>query len=311
MRKYEHDPVNLVYDKMAEDQLAQTRRPSSRHFRASEADKCKRQLWYRISQWRPKPNDGWLEHLGIQGDVDHDTSRDIFRHYGAEFDGLSFIREEDGTLRVDELESHRKSFNVDGTEVTIACRADGLINIGEMLGQMTDGEYDGDGWALLEVKGMDGWTWRYANNAFIKGGMDGVKKYIEDKRRSYIWQMTVTMKLTGKGHAYLLVKDRSMSQHGFHNPETGERIGGGVWEFDPEIWERILKRFATVQRAVVSGEPPRPEFADGSKQCDQCPFYYACHGATNRKAKGLEPHTVYPVDGEEGFHNDPVEDSDS
>lgn len=308
--RYKDDPVNLVYDKMADEQLAKTHRNTSRHFRASEADRCKRQLWYRISQYRPAPNDGWLEHLGVQGDVDHDTARDIMRHYGASLDGLKFVREEDGTLRVEELESHRKSFDVDGTEVTIACRADGMIDIGGLLNELYDGKYEGDGWALLEVKGMDGWSWKYANEAFIRGGMNGVKSYIEEKKRSYVWQMTVTMKLTDKDHAYLLVKDRSMAQHGFHNPETGERIGGGVWKFDPELWQRILRRFATVQRAVESGEAPRPEFADGSKQCSQCPFYYLCHGAANRKARGMEPYVLYPVEGEEDYHNDPEEESD-
>jgi hypothetical protein len=79
MKKYQSDPVNLVYDQMEAEQLAKTHRASSRHFRASESDQCKRRLFYRISQYRPAPYDGWLEHLGLQGDVDHDTARDIFR----------------------------------------------------------------------------------------------------------------------------------------------------------------------------------------------------------------------------------------
>jgi hypothetical protein len=186
-----------------------------------------------------------------------------------------------------------------------------MINIAGLLEELSDGEYEGDGWALLEVKGMDGWSWKYANQAFTSGGMDGVKAYIEEKKRSYIWQMTVTMKLTDKGHAYLLVKDRSMAQHGFHNQETDERIGGGVWEFDPALWTRILNRFRAVQLAVTAGEAPRPEYADGSKQCNQCPFYYRCHAAFKREAAGKKPYIVYPVEGEEDYHDDPTEDEDS
>ena len=303
--RYKADPVNRMYDRMAEEMLERTLRTSSRYFRASEAGDCKRKLWYRISGYRPAPNDGWLKHLGIQGDVDHDVVRDMLLHYGAELEGLKFAREEDGSVSVEELEKVRETFDVDGTDVTIACRSDGSIHIRELLDEVFP-DHGTDGLALLEVKGMDGFSWRWANKAFAADGMDGVKEYIEEKK-PYVWQMNTTMKLVGRPYAYLMVKDRSLSQSGFHNESNGERIGGGVWKFDPNLWKRTLNRMAIVRRAVDSGEPPRPDHAEGSKACKQCAWSYLCHGAEGRRRMGLEPAIVYPVPGEEDFHVEPVQ----
>ena len=97
-----------------------------------------------------------------------------------------------------------------------------------------------------------------------------------------------------RAHALLLiVKDRSSGTLGVYDMDTGERSGITL-DFDPEVFQLILRRFGFVMQSLKSGEAPLPEYTAKSNECKYCSFYYACHGAIERAKKGLEPTILYP-----------------
>lgn len=277
------DPVQALYDSLDEEGIEGARAHTAppRRFRASEASKCVRETWYRLSGCRPAPRQARNFIYGINGDADHDITRQLMNHHGVRVGGVTFDPE---TGEAVEHMSVRKEFEVEQAGRTIpiemACRADGELETPR-------------GSAVLEIKGMGYYPYDWLNKAFVKGGHDGALKRIHDKHKSYVWQTQVTMALTGHKLCYLLVKDRSTGTLGLHNPETGERSGIYI-EFDPELFEQIKQRFALIKRKLQDGEPPMPEFADGSNECSWCPFYYMCHGAQVRRNKGEEPAVLYP-----------------
>jgi radical SAM protein with 4Fe4S-binding SPASM domain len=60
---------------------------------------------------------------------------------------------------------------------------------------------------------------------------------------------------------------------------------------------KILSKLARIEEHIKEGKPPMAEYRDGSKECDQCDFYYLCHGAVKRKLAGQDPIVEYPVPG--------------
>jgi CRISPR/Cas system-associated exonuclease Cas4 (RecB family) len=228
---------------------------------------------------------------GTCGDVDHDITRQIFDHYGIKVGGIE--HNEDGSVK--ETMFFTEEFTVESAKgpvtVTVSSRADGEIDTPR-------------GNALLEIKGKGYWPFDWLQKAFTGGyrsaehgqmspGHDAMLQRVKEKHKDNYWQTQITMKLTKHKVAYLLYKDRSTGQLGVRNEETGERSGVYV-EFEPELFESILQRFAYVKRKLEEGKPPAPEFSDGSKECSYCPFYYMCHGAEKRRVKGQTPAIKYP-----------------
>lgn len=287
------DPVQELYDKMEEHGLdvARAHRRPVQRFRASEAAACVRQIWYRLSGYRPSPRTPDSQMYGTCGDVDHDVTRQILEHFGIEVGGVA--HKEDGS--VEELMFFTEKFVVETptgpVEVVISGRADGEIETPR-------------GRALFELKGKGYWPFDWLQKAFVSGfrskdhgqmpgGHEAMLQRVKEKHKDNYWQTQVMMKLTKHTLTYVLYKDRSTGQLGVVNETTGERSGVYV-EFEPELFEQILERFAFVKRKLDEGKPPAPEHSAGSKECSYCPFYYLCHGAEERRAKKKKPVIKYP-----------------
>jgi CRISPR/Cas system-associated exonuclease Cas4 (RecB family) len=276
------DPVQVVYEQLREDGIHEVRQHTAppKRFRASEAANCVRQTWYRLNGDRPAPRDAVGYIYGINGDVDHDVTRQLFNHHGQAIGGVTFDKDGEATEHM----WGRKEYNIEqagrNVKFTLTCRADGSIETPR-----------GD--SLLEIKGMGHWPYEWLNKAFVSGGHAEALDRVKKKHSKYLYQVHVTMALTGYRQCYLLVKDRGTGTLGLHNPDTGERSGIYI-EFDDELWETMLQRFAYIQRKLDEGKPPPPEFAAGSNDCKYCPFNYLCHEANERRARGIEPAVLYP-----------------
>ncbi len=282
-KKAEKDPAQALYDALNEQGIHEARNHTAppRRFRASEASDCRRKIYHRHSGARPKPRDAQGFIYGINGDADHDISRQMLNHHGIEVGGVTF---DPVTGEAVEHLFYREEVMVPMGQreipVTVTCRADGEINTPR-------------GMAVLEIKGMGFYPNQWLNKAFETDGHDGALARVHEKHKSYLYQCQVTMALTGHKLCYLMVKDRSTGTLGLHNKETGERSGIYI-EFDPDLYAEILQRFAYVKMKLEKDEVPIPEFADGSFNCNYCDFHYLCHGATNRRNRGEEPAILYP-----------------
>lgn len=288
------DPIQHLYDMMTENQIDKVRthyKPSAR-FRASESADCMRKIWHRLRGDKPAPRSAEGMMYGIIGDIDHDITRDLLNQSGCtvghvEYDG-------DGAPGRETLQG-RRIYTVDlngkDIEVEVSARADGSLNTPK-------------GRALLEIKGISAWAYDWMNKAFINGGHQGVVDYIKEKRPGWYSQMQVSMALFGYDICYLIVKDRSSGTLGFRNPETGER-SGAYFQFDPDFFRQTLQRFAFVKSKLGAPDDqgPRPEFAAKSKECGFCDWRWRCHGADERRKKGLEPVYLYPGPQQQEYHD--------
>lgn len=283
------DPVELVYNDLDHQGLEEVRghKTPTQRIRASEVSNCARQIYYRLYGKRPAPRDGRSNMYGICGDNDHDLSRAFLKNVGVEIEGVTFA--DDG-----QQEAKHKVMTVDTVgpdgepiQVTFSSRADGIL------------PNTPRGRALLEIKGMGKWAYKYLTEAYNKGGHDGALGYVLKKIRKYAWQMEVTMHLYKLELAYLLVKERDSGTLGVVDDE-GKR-SGIYMESTEERWAEILKHAAYVMHCLKKGEPPIKEYSAGSMDCKFCPFKYTCHDKDDRiakkaagKIKESEPDEQYP-----------------
>ena len=304
------DPVQQLYDWLNERGLNEARNHSAppRRFRASEASNCTRSIWFRLKGSRPAPRNARGQLFGIGGDAHHDVTRQLFEHTGSPIGGVTY--NEDGS--VDEHMLVRREYTVrtpDGRDITfdVTSRADGKITTPR-------------GEALCEIKSTGHWPYEWLSSAYTEGfkpvggdkippGHDAALARVKEKHKSWYWQCQVTMALCGYKLCYLIVKDRSGEAIGLHNTETGE--SGGIYiPFDQVVFDEILQRFAYASRKLADGEKPVAEFAAKSQTCSYCDFRYLCHGAAERRAKGLEPAVLHPgPQFEEHDDGEAVEDS--
>jgi hypothetical protein len=250
---------------------------------------------------------------GVCGDLDHDATRQLLTHYGAPVEGIVYS----GDGAQEEQMYVRKTY-----EVPIPGR-EGFCTTIEVVSR-ADGEMEtARGKRLVEIKGTGFYPYKWLNAAFTEGykddagvkhppGHDAALARIKDKHPKWYAQMQVTSALSGyedRG-AYLIVKDRSTGTLGVYNEGTGERTGIYV-PFEPKMYEEILDKFAFVKRAVRSGEIPAQGYPRKSKTCEYCDFRWACHGADERREKGLTPEHLYPGPQMEEYHDAPEQDADT
>lgn len=282
------DPILHLYEQMTEDGLNEVRSYSTppKRFRASEAADCVRKIWYRLSGYRPAPRDASGKMYGVAGDADHDITRQLFTHYGIKVTGIQI--NEDGTIK--ETMYPRVQFPVEHAGQTymvdIIARADGQIETPR-----------GD--CLLEIKGTGYYRYDWLRKTYEKEGLSGAEARVKAKHSSWYAQCQVTMSLTGLKRTYLVVKDRASATLGvYREDEHGKPIlesrTGQYIELDEAAFAQTLQRFAYVMRKLEEGKAPAPEFTAGSMECNYCPFFYLCHGATQREAAGLKPAILYP-----------------
>jgi CRISPR/Cas system-associated exonuclease Cas4 (RecB family) len=310
------DPVARMYQKRDEDAREAVRnykKPPVR-FRASELADCKRQIFYRLSGYVPKPRYGFNDDWGIDGDVHHDIVRQQLLNWDVRLAGITQL--EDGSTEEDRFITH--DFDVDGRIVTVSTRQDGWIY------------HEDYGWMMLEIKSVGHWPQTYMQKAYTDGyttahgvelpaGEDAALAYIIDKKPDYIAQINIGLAIHRArsiaqrpfpdeerytlDHAFLILKDRSNCHIGYH-PDNGMPVLGGiVVPYDQANVDHTLRRLYITKGKVTDGVPPLPEYPAGSKQCGYCPFKYACHDADKRRKQGLSPAVVYP-DPAVGIHFD-------
>jgi CRISPR/Cas system-associated exonuclease Cas4 (RecB family) len=289
------DPIERIYkqrDELGREAARNYRIPTQR-FRASELADCKRRMWYRRMGYVPAPDTGFKMDWSIDGDLHHDVIRQIMLDGGVELAGIT--QNEDGTT--DEDMFHKHTFEHDGLGLTVSTRQDGWV------------KHDEHGWMLMEIKTVGHWKHKYMHDAYVAGGHDGVLEYLNEKYRSYIYQIHAGLAIAkargpkylpfdpSEKHtldlAYLIIKDRSNCHIGFHDDERGV-LGGVLVPFNDDTWNVVLNRMAAVQRKYAENVPPRPEYTSSSAPCSYCPYRYACHDAEKRRRKGQTPAIVYP-----------------
>ena len=276
------DPCQQLYDSLDAEGLHSAREHTSppRRFRASEANNCVRLIWHRLHGDRPAPRNGRSLMYGVCGDVDHDLTRQLYNAHGVPIGGVTFGDDNQGIEHM----FYRKEIMIEtptGTvPVTITARADGELETPQ-------------GPALLEIKGMGFYYYKFLNEAFEKGGHQACIERLNDKHMSYMRQMQISMYLSGHKLCYLVVKDRASGTIGLHNSDTGERTGIYV-PFDQELFDDTMQRFAYVTRKLDENEAPLPEKTPGSNDCGWCEFRYRCHDMMKREKNGEEPFILYP-----------------
>lgn len=287
------DPIARIYELRDEEgrESIRTYRSPPQRFRASELSACKRQIWYRHCGYIPKVRYGFNDDWGVDGDVHHDVIRQMMLKYGTKLAGIT--QDESGETHEDPFVVH--SFDHKGREIKISTRQDGWI------------WHDDYGWMLLEIKSVGHWPMKYMDEAYQKGGHDGLYDYLEEKKPEWFAQVHAGMAIaqdTGKvpfpledkhtlHHAYILVKDRSNCHMGFHSEEHGVS-GGIIVSFDDDKWDAILQRLYHTKGKVLDGTAPLREYTSSSKHCGYCAFRYLCHDADKRRKAGLEPAILYP-----------------
>jgi len=282
------DPFIRLYAAIAAEEIERIRhyRKPAQRFTASEAGNCPWRLWFKLRGYRPAPNTPEAVLRMLQGEIDHNLIRNLFRKYNIDIKGVTFDATTDYMgAPVFETMTARKSFEIpmpDGLTdtITLSARADGAVETDE-------------GWAIFEFKGMGQWAYDHLNDEALMGD-EYLLKRLEAKHRYYIWQMQISMLLFDYQLAYLGPKHRSDAQYGLERKD-GTRFGVVIKRNDAKILE-IQQSLAMIQRHVRNGTPPPKSCRElkGSGSCNNCEFYHLCHGADERKKKGLEPVVLYP-----------------
>jgi CRISPR/Cas system-associated exonuclease Cas4 (RecB family) len=291
------DPFERLYEAMGAELIQEARdhKPSALRFTASTVGNCPWRQWYNLSGYRPAPLSPEAKVRMIQGEIDHNVIRNLFRKYGIEVRGVEFFVDEHSDYEfvdrnylgwpVWETMSVRKTVSVgmpDGLTDTIelSARADGVVDTPE-------------GEAIFEFKGMGQWPYKKMQEAMTADGAGSALAKVR-ANKWYSWQMQVSMFLFGFERAWLGMKHRSDAQCGII---TADGVRNGVLlPYDQKLVDEILQTLAAIQRLVRKGEPPdrtQRELKD-SGACRNCEFFYVCHGADERKKKGLEPVVLYP-----------------
>ena len=279
------DPVQFLYAEIEKNEIEKIKRfkRSPMRFRASEAADCSRKIWYRLTGHMPVPRSAFLELVSQSGNIHHDFVRHLLHLYGVKLHGLAM--NEDGTVTEDP--TIVREFEKNGQKFTVSGRSDGGIDV-----QIEDEATN----AVLEIKSIGAWKYRYINEAFEKGPQE-IYDYIHKNCKSYVYQGTVMALLQDKDYVYLLLVNRDNMTIGLFSETTGARHGGLQFKVDEELREQILSKFARIQKMVYDGTPPPPEFTQNSTECKQCDFMVYCHGARTRREKGIKPYVQFPVEG--------------
>lgn len=305
------DPFERLYEAMAEELVEEARnhRAPSLRFTASSVGNCPWRQWYDLSGYRPAPLTPEAKMRMVQGEIDHNIVRNLFRKYGIEVKGVEFFADtvKEGYTSAEypgwpvwETMSLRKAVGIempDGLTDTIelSARADGVV--GTPMGE-----------ALFEFKGMGQWAYQAMQKA-----LDDSPECLAARIRAnrwYSYQMQVSMFLFGYKWALLGPKHRSDAQYGFVTEDgDGKPVRrGALVEYDPALANEILQSCAAIQRCVRAGTPPDTGCRElkGSGSCKNCEYAYLCHDADDRRKAGLEPVILYPGPQFEQHHEKPV-----
>lgn len=282
------DPIRKAYGLLMQAmirKLSKTKMPP-RRIRASELGACKRKVYYRLAGFIPALKDKpWtaarLADYGRDGDLHHDSVRNMLREGGAKIGGIEFG---DGTTSQAETLSYKLNVEHNHESFVIAMRLDGTIRIGNMI-------------HLLEIKSLGYWKFKKMLDMWCANSSDAaLAGFLQAERKDIIFQIHACMVAAKMKRTYLVFKDRSECAVGFHhNVDPDMIIGGPIIPFKPAIWTQVKNRCATVARALRTDVPPAPEFTSGTKECSQqCPYLHLCHGADKRRAAKQHPAMMHP-----------------
>jgi len=191
------------------------------------------------------------------GDLLHDDVRFLLRDAGVELDWLIF--NDDRT--VTETMSFKKEYEIDGKPFVISGRCDGKIKVN-------------DEWMPLEIKTLNGFKYKYVNLAYNKGE---ILDYLYNKCHNYLVQTMLCADSLGFDRSYLLIKDRSSCQFGFHD-ETNDYREGIIIENDKELLDKVYTKMNRIGHALNTGVLPPQDFLEKSKECGWCPYQKTCWG---------------------------------
>jgi CRISPR/Cas system-associated exonuclease Cas4 (RecB family) len=241
------------------------RRPPLR-FRASEAGKCARQVWYRLSGFKPAAPSAFIQYIWDQGNSDQDLIRNQFRGNGIPVYGIEFT----DTEQLETLDVRTK-FQVplgDKTvEITVAARADGKLDTPQ-------------GPALFEFKTVRNRAMYWMQKAYdgywkaMGKGNKAIVAYIKKKKRQNYYQVQATMAALKEKLTIYVAKDKDRTTYGMVTKE-GKPVGVYI-DYDEKVVDEVLTMFAAVSERVKSGEPPDPEYYEGSYECNYCDFKEHC-----------------------------------
>lgn len=245
------DPAALLSAALAAKALSDAMHGGgSNRYRASEADSCRRQIWYRVSghlPWPENPNKGMAN---VVGTALHDVTRAMFNVHGIEIDGLEYA--DDYTIE----EQDNTQVQVD--DIILSSRADGRL---------------GDK-ALLEVKTTNEWTFKALEKVYQEDGNAAAVAKIRASYPYYYAQTQITAGMLGMPWIYLLVVVRDNLRIGLADRKGIRHCI--VYPFDQAEYDKQVKRFKSVDRARISGKVPEPDYEPGSKGCAFCKFRYLC-----------------------------------
>lgn len=278
------DPFELLYERIAEDNAHKVENQSGRkpvlRFRASEAGSCKRQVWYRLMGYKPRPDPVYLTLYQVEGNVAQDVVRALFEKYGVPLEGITF--DNSTGEQVETLDTQRV-FDVemaDGSteQVTVSARADGFFPSTPR------------GPAQFEFKTMSTFKMKWLQDALQKGGEERAIARVKEKHGNNYPQVQITMAVFDDELAVYGAKDRNLCQYGLRAVKTRkgqpECPPAGLYiPRDQEAIDHYLRQFALVKRAVKVGEPPKPQYLDGSTECNQCAFYEHCPTLSAKKQR--------------------------
>ncbi len=253
-----HDPCTRVKDHLEDisNNEHALHKPPPIRFRASEGGACSLAVWFRLMGFKPDyPFSGRGRLITNDGDVAHDVVRWQMQAAGCELFDLDL---NDATGEVTETNFGRKEVEWNGETFEVTWRSDGGVVIGEDR-------------CTLEIKSLDGWSFKYINDAHLLGK---AMKYLRGKppyKRAYnkymkfFYQQAITGTMSGIENAYLLLKDRSMCD-----------MFGLKYKIKPADFEYAMDGFAFVNERLRTGEPPMQEYTEKSKPCSFCPFRDRC-----------------------------------
>lgn len=278
-----------MYDSIRAEETEKVRgyrRPAMR-FTASSCGGCPWRQWFNLSGYRPAPLAPEARVRMLQGEIDHNVVRNLLRRHGVLVGGVVFKNNPE-TLgdHVTETMSARQIVSVDMPDklvdtIELSARIDGLVALDE-------------GEAIFEFKDMGNWGFKHLKEAAETGGEESALRQLASAHQYYLWQMQVSMFLFDKQRAYFAPRNRADAQFGIPFPDGTRR--GLVVKRDERLLTDILQFLAQLQRYVKGGTPPPKSTRElkGSGMCNNCEYYHLCHGADERKKKGLEPVVLYP-----------------
>jgi CRISPR/Cas system-associated exonuclease Cas4 (RecB family) len=119
-----------------------------------------------------------------------------------------------------------------------------------------DGLYNGE--YVLDVKSINPFTFKVLTEEWLK-----------ENKVGYIYQLQAYLEMMNKEWGFLIFKDKAFSA-----------LKVFWFQRDPEILQKILKKMATITRAIRDGKMMKKPYTKSSKECKWCQMRVHCWGVS-------------------------------